>query len=104
LTSLVATGATECCAAMPAATVMRMATRDGASALGLDAQIGSLEPGKCADAIAVDLGSFEQLPCYDPSSQLLQVAGRDQVSDVWLAGERLFPDPALTHLSALDLP
>jgi 5-methylthioadenosine/S-adenosylhomocysteine deaminase len=80
-----------------------MATIDGASALGLDAQIGSLEPGKCADAIAVDLGSFEQLPCYDPSSQLLHVAGRDQVSDVWVAGERLVADRAMTHLDALEL-
>jgi len=103
LASLVAKVATGNAAALPAATVLRMATLDGASALGLDAQIGSLEPGKYADAIAVDLGSFEQLPCYDPSSQLLHVAGRDQVSDVWVAGERLVADRAMTHLDALEL-
>jgi 5-methylthioadenosine/S-adenosylhomocysteine deaminase len=80
-----------------------MATLDGASALGLDAQIGSLEPGKWADAIAVDLASFEQLPCYDPLSQLLHVAGRDQVSDVWIAGERLVAGHAMTHLDTLEL-
>ena len=62
-------------AALPAATVLRMATLGGAAALGLDSQIGSLVPGKQADAIAVDLGSFEQLPCYDPVSQLVHVAG-----------------------------
>jgi len=103
LASLVAKVATGNAAALPAATVLRMATLDGASALGLDAQIGSLEPGKYADAIAVDLGSFEQLPCYDPSSQLLHVAGRDQVSDAWVAGERLVADRAMTHLDALEL-
>src|SRR5215472_17120120 len=87
LASLVAKVATGNAAALPAATVLRIATLDGASALGLDAQIGSLE----------------QLPCYDPSSQLLHVAGRDQVSDVWVAGERLIADRAMTHLDALEL-
>jgi 5-methylthioadenosine/S-adenosylhomocysteine deaminase len=103
LASLVAKVATGNAAALPAATVLRMATLDGASALGLDAQIGSLEPGKWADAIAVDLASFEHLPCYDPLSQLLHVAGRDQVSDLWIAGERLVAERAMTHLDTVEL-
>jgi 5-methylthioadenosine/S-adenosylhomocysteine deaminase len=90
-------------AALPSATALRMATLDGAAALGLGAQIGSLERGKQADAIAVDLSSFEHLPCYDPLSQLLHVAGRDQVTDVWIAGERIVAERALTRLDAAEL-
>jgi len=103
LASLVAKVATGDASALPAATALRMATLGGAAALGLDAEIGSLAPGKQADAIAVDLGSFEQLPCYDPISQLLHVAGRDQVSDVWIAGERRVAEHSLSTLDPTEL-
>jgi 5-methylthioadenosine/S-adenosylhomocysteine deaminase len=103
LASLVAKAATGDASTLPSAAVLRMATLDGAAALGLDAEIGSLAPGKQADAIAVDFGSFEQLPCYDPISQLLHVAGRDQVSDVWIAGDRIVADRSFTRLDAAEL-
>jgi 5-methylthioadenosine/S-adenosylhomocysteine deaminase len=103
LASLVAKVAVGDAAALPAATMLRMATLDGAAALGLDAEIGSFARDKQADAIAIDLGSFEQLPCYDPVSQLLNVAGRDQVSDVWIAGERVVANGALATLDAREL-
>jgi 5-methylthioadenosine/S-adenosylhomocysteine deaminase len=103
LASLVAKVATGDASALPAASVLRMATLGGATALGLDAEIGSLAPGKQADAIAVDLGSFEHLPCYDPISQLLHVAGRDQVSDVWIAGERVVAAQSLSTLDPAEL-
>lgn len=103
LASLVAKVATGDASALPAMTVLRMATLDGAAALGLDAQLGSLSPGKQADVIAVDLGSFEHQPCYDPISQLLHVAGRDQISDVWVAGERLVEDRSLSRLDPSEL-
>jgi 5-methylthioadenosine/S-adenosylhomocysteine deaminase len=103
LASLVAKAATGDASTLPSATVLRMATLDGAAALGLDAEIGSLAPGKQADAIAVDFGSFEQLPCYDPISQILHVAGRDQVSDVWIAGDRIVADRSFTHLDTAEL-
>ena len=103
LASLVAKVTTGDASALPAATVVRMATLGGATALGLDAEIGSLAPGKQADAIAVDLGAFEHLPCYDPVSQLLHVAGRDQVSDVWIAGERLVTARSFSSLDPTEL-
>ena len=90
-------------AALSAAAVLRMATLDGALALGLDAQIGSLRPGKQADVIAVSLAAFQHLPCYDPVSHLVHVAGRDQVSDVWIDGERLVSGGALVGLDAAEL-
>jgi 5-methylthioadenosine/S-adenosylhomocysteine deaminase len=90
-------------ASMPAAAALRMATLDGAAALGLDAAIGSLEPGTQADATAVNLGAFEHAPCYDPMSHLVHVTGRDQVTDVWIAGERLVRDGALISLDPSEL-
>ncbi|HEX8011616.1 MAG TPA: TRZ/ATZ family hydrolase [Casimicrobiaceae bacterium] len=90
-------------AALPAAVALRMATLDGAAALGLDAAIGSLARGKQADVLAVNLGAFEHAPCYDPISHLVHVAGRGEVTDVWVAGERLVRDGALTALDPFEL-
>jgi 5-methylthioadenosine/S-adenosylhomocysteine deaminase len=90
-------------AALPAHTVLRMATLNGARALGLADETGSLESGKWADITAVDLGTLETQPLYDPVSQLVYAAGREQVSDVWVAGQHLLKDRQLTQLDAQDL-
>ncbi|WP_290651842.1 TRZ/ATZ family hydrolase [Aquisalimonas sp.] len=76
-------------AALKADSVLAMATVNGARALGLDGQTGSLVPGKAADITAVDLGVIESQPVYNPVSQLVYSAGRHQVSDVWVAGRQL---------------
>lgn len=73
---------------LPAARVLSMATLHGARALGLEAEIGSLLPGKAADVIAVDLAAPETEPVYQPISQLVYATARQQVSDVWVAGRR----------------
>ncbi len=75
-------------AALPADAVLRMATIDAARALRLDDRIGSIEPGKRADLIAVDLSALETQPVYDPISHLVYAAGRHQVREVWLDGRR----------------
>jgi len=72
--------------AVPAAAALRMATLHGARALGLGDEIGSLEPGKEADMVAVDLSFPETQPVHHPISQLVYAAGRRQVSHVWIAG------------------
>ena len=82
---------------LPAMQVLRMATLNGARALALDAHIGSLVPGKAADLIAVDFSRPELTPCYDPVSHLVYVAGRQDVSHVWVAGELLLEDGVLTR-------
>jgi 5-methylthioadenosine/S-adenosylhomocysteine deaminase len=104
LASLLAKVASGDAAALPAASVVRMATLGGARAIGLDARIGSLEAGKEADAIAVDLRAPSLAPCYDPVSHLVHACGREHVSDVWVAGERLVADRALVRVdvAALD--
>ncbi len=73
--------------AVPAHTALRMATLSGAEALGLEHEIGSISAGKCADLCAVDLGGLLARPCFDPVSHLVYVAGREQVSHVWVEGK-----------------
>src|SRR5204862_1400639 len=55
---------------IPAATALEMATIDGARALGLEKQIGSLETGKRADVVVVSMNSARQTPLYDAVSHL----------------------------------
>jgi len=73
--------------AMPAHAALAAATLHGARALGLEASIGSLAPGKFADLCAIDMDQAELLPCYDPVSHLVYSAGREHVSHVWVAGQ-----------------
>ncbi|WP_227815063.1 TRZ/ATZ family hydrolase [Nitrogeniibacter aestuarii] len=71
---------------LPAARVLRMATLDGAEALGMEKDIGSLEIGKLADICAVRLSEIETQPCFNPISHLVYCAGREHVTDVWVGG------------------
>jgi 5-methylthioadenosine/S-adenosylhomocysteine deaminase len=84
--------------AVTAAQVLRMATLGGARALGLEDTIGSLEAGKAADITAVRFDAMETQPLYHPVSQLIYAAGREHVSDVWVAGRHLLKDRVLTTL------
>jgi len=84
--ALLAKGASGDATAVSAAHALEIATLGGARALGLDAEIGSLEPGKWADMVAVDLRAPATSPVYNPVSQLVYAAARDQVSHVWVAG------------------
>ena len=85
-------------AALPARQVLRMATLQGAQALGLDDAIGSIEPGKRADLVAVDLSGVSTQPVYDPVSQLVYAASRDHVRQVWLDGRRRVRDGELVDM------
>jgi len=66
---------------------VEMATLGGARALGLEAEIGSLEPGKRADLCAVHLDSLHSLPAYDPYSALVYTAHASNVVWTMIAGE-----------------
>ncbi len=101
--SLLGKGVAGDASALPAHTVLRMATLDGARALGLDEETGSLVPGKSADLTAVRLDDIETTPVYHPLSQLVYAAGREQVTDVWVAGRQLLREGELTTLDREDL-
>jgi len=90
-------------AAVPAHAALRMATLNGAKALGLEAEIGSLEIGKSADIAAIRLDELETQPLYDPISNVVYAAGRHQVSDVWVAGRQLLKNRELTTLNTEEI-
>ncbi len=90
--ALLAKGVAESASALPAYQALRMATLHGAKAFGIDGETGSLEPGKSADMVAVDLGAPETQPVYHPVSQLVYAADRSQVRHVWVAGRQLIRD------------
>jgi 5-methylthioadenosine/S-adenosylhomocysteine deaminase len=69
-----------------------MATIGGARALGMGAQIGSLEPGKRADLIIVSMRSARQTPMYDPISHLVYVTRGDDVQTTIVHGRVLMRD------------
>jgi len=88
---------------VPAAVALEMATINGARALGLADRIGSLLPGKAADIIAVNLNTPATQPVYDPLSQLVYAASRDQVTHVWVAGRPLLQNRLALTLDERDI-
>ena len=77
---------------MPSVEVIRMATIEGARVLGLDGRIGSLEPGKEADLIRIDLSATRMQPVYDVYATLVFSAMAVDVRDVMVAGRWLMRD------------
>ncbi|KMN31404.1 MULTISPECIES: TRZ/ATZ family hydrolase [Chromobacterium] len=88
---------------VPAATAIRMATLNGARALGIDDKVGSIVAGKQADLIAIDLSAIETAPAFDPISHVVYAAGREQVSHVWVKGQALLEQRQLKTLDEAAL-
>ena len=86
-------------AALNAHQAIRMATISGAKALGWQDQIGSLEAGKSADIIAVEINSLSQKPLYNPASQLVYTNSGSQVTHSWVAGRALMSGRQLLTLN-----
>ena len=86
-------------AALNAFQALKMATLNGAKAMGLDEELGSLAKGKAADITAIHLDNIENQPLYNPVSQIVYSAGRENVTDVWVAGKHLLKDKTLTTLN-----
>ncbi|HUN92873.1 MAG TPA: TRZ/ATZ family hydrolase [Burkholderiaceae bacterium] len=86
LAALLAKGASRDATAAPAARMLQAATLDGARALGLEDELGSIEIGKAADVVALRLDDASVTPCYDVISQLVFAASREHVTDVWVNG------------------
>lgn len=89
--------------ALDAHRALRMATLNGARALGIDEDCGSLQLGKSADLVAFDLSGLAQQPVYDPVSQLIYACGRDCVRHVWVGGKVLLEDGRLSRLDEDEL-
>ena len=81
-----------------AADALRMATLGGATALGLESDIGSIEAGKRADLACVDLERLHSQPLYDVQSQLVYATRADQVTDVWIGGRHQLENARHVHI------
>jgi len=89
--------------AVPAQVALDMATINGAKALGMDALIGSLEPGKRADLITVSMSAARQVPMYDAVSHLVYVTRGDDVRNTIVNGKVLMRDRRLTTLNEAEV-
>ncbi len=84
---------------MDAQTVLKMATIQGAKAIGLEKKIGSIEPGKEADLIVVDTENPHLVPIYNPVSHIVYAARGSDVRDVIVAGRILLRDQNLCTIN-----
>ena len=96
--ALLAKAVAEDAAALDAFSALRAATLGGAKAMGLDDRIGSIEPGKQADLALIDLSALETQPLHHILSQLVYATGRQQVTDVWIAGRAKLRDRILVDM------
>ena len=96
--AILAKAVAEDAAGLSAAEALRAATWGGAKAMGLDDLVGTLEPGKQADIACIDLGQIETQPLHHVISQIVYATGRQQVSDVWIAGKPKLRDRKLVDM------
>lgn len=101
--ALLAKGVAADASALPAAQALQMATLNGARAMGIEAETGSLTVGKSADFISVDLSDLGSQPVYNPISQLVYACQREQVRDVFVAGRALLRDGQFSELNTSAL-
>jgi cytosine/adenosine deaminase-related metal-dependent hydrolase len=85
--------------AIGAVRAVRMATIDGARALGMQDEIGSLEPGKKADLVLFDLDHVEWVPYRDPAQALVWSASSGSIAQTWVGGRQVFVDGAVTTVT-----
>ena len=84
-------------------TALRMATINGAKALGLEKSIGSLEINKQADLCAISISELDAHPLYNPVSSLIYTNSGPRVSDVWVKGQPIMSGHNLTTLDETEL-
>jgi len=71
--------------------------------VGLADRVGSIEIGKEADLIALDLRAAHLTPVHDVNALLVFAAGRGDVTDVWVAGDHVVSDRVSTKIDLNDL-
>lgn len=89
--------------AVNAHTALEMATINGAKAMGWDDKIGSIETGKSADLVAVELGTIESEPLYNLASQLAYTNIGSRVSHLWVKGAALMIERQLQTLNEHEI-
>ncbi|MFT5594226.1 MAG: 5-methylthioadenosine/S-adenosylhomocysteine deaminase [Oceanicoccus sp.] len=101
--ALLAKGITKNASALPALEAIKMATINGAIAMGKDDKIGSLKIGKQADMISFDFNNIACAPVYDPISHIVYSASSSQIDHVWVAGKLHVQNKQLCHFNTSQL-
>ncbi|MDX1454073.1 MAG: TRZ/ATZ family hydrolase [Gammaproteobacteria bacterium] len=96
--AMLAKGVADTPTAVPAEVALEMATLNGAMALNMAQDVGSIEVGKRADLVAIDLSAPATTPVFNPISQVVYAASRDQVSNVWVGGRRRLENHRLVDI------
>ncbi len=103
LAALVQKGVTGDPKVLPAEKVFSMLTIDGACAMGLGDKIGSLEVGKSADLVVIDLSSANMTPCFNLCSHLIYAASTEDIKHVMVAGQMLMEDRVMLTLDEQEI-
>lgn len=99
LGALLAKNVTGDATVVPASTALRMVTTNAAEALGISEVTGSLLPGKAADVICVEIETHAgNTPMFSVQSALVYASSRHDVTDVFVEGQHLLRDKALTRI------
>ena len=89
--------------AVNAIEALDMVTINGAKAMGLEPETGSIETGKQADLCAINLDAIQTKPLHNIYSQIIYAASSSQVTDVWVAGRPLMQGGKLTTIDEAEL-
>jgi 5-methylthioadenosine/S-adenosylhomocysteine deaminase len=102
LAAILHKGATGRADAVTTHAALAMATREAAAALGAGDRIGTLEPGKFADMILIDLGRVHAVPLFDPLTHLVFSAAKSDVRHVFVGGRQVVRDGELIRIDISD--
>jgi len=89
--------------ALSARDALTMATIEGAMSLGLESEIGSLEPGKQADLVVFDGNSPTLTNIHDPFQAVVYCASPREVAEVWVAGTRSVADGEVVNVDPEEI-
>lgn len=103
IAALLAKGVAGDAAALDAHAALRLATLNGAKAMGREDDLGSIEVGKLADLTAINVDSLEATPLFDPVSHLVYTNCSREVSDVWVRGKALLRERKLQTLNEHEI-
>ena len=88
---------------LPAHSALELATINGARALGIDQHTGSIETGKAADLVAIDLANISMQPLYNALSQLIYADSAKNLSHTWVNGQLLVENGQLLSIDKANL-
>ncbi len=88
---------------LPAKDILRAATFEAACIMGKDDQLGSLEIGKKADIVCIDMNSIEAQPCYNIYSHIIYTLQTENINDVVINGKIVMQNRKLTNIDEAEL-